>query len=291
MVEDIKTAVITAGGMGIRLFPATRSQSKEMLTVFDKPVLHYVVEEAAAAGLTKVVIVTGRNTESVQQYFSEVKDAERLLRHPENRKRIDRLHDLLNSVKITCVQQPEPRGLGDAVACAADIVDGEPFLLMLGDTIYIHEIPAARQIVEAAKTTGFPMIGVERVPEEYVQLYGIVEGNSIGDDLHQATRIVEKPDADAVNSNLAIAGRYALSGDIFEYLDRTEPGVSGEIELTDALAGMVKDRAVYAVEIKGHRYDVGSRMGRVKATIDLALQKDGLDGELGEYLRQIIEAN
>ena len=242
-------AVIPAAGFGTRFLPATKAQPKEMLPVFDKPTIQYVIEEAVASGIDDILIVTGKNKRSIEDHFDKSFELEHSLKEKGKLNELRRIQDITDLADITYVRQKEQKGLGDAIYCARKHIGGEPFAVMLGDTITKGDVPCTKQLIDVYKKYNSSAIAVERVPDEKVERYGIIDGRPVEDTVYKIDKLVEKPALKDAPTNLAIMGRYFLTPDIFEHIENTEPGVGGEIQLTDALA---KLNVIYGSIFNGH---------------------------------------
>jgi len=285
-MTEIKKAVIPAAGMGIRFLPATKSQPKEMLPIVDKPVIHFVVEELVNSGIDDIIIITGRGKRALEDYFDFMPELENHLKNSGQSNLLKSIDDILNNSSIHFIRQREPKGLGDAILLAEKHIGNEPFVVALGDDIVISEEPAAKQVVNAFNKHNASIIGVEEVPEHLVSSYGVVDGSQIDDSTFQIKDLIEKPTVQHAPSNMGIIGRYVLTSDIFDCLKSTKPGHKGEVQLTDALKILLTKQNIYAYKIKGRRYDIGNKLGFLKATIELALQREDL-GEFRAYLKKI----
>ncbi|MDE1768783.1 MAG: NTP transferase domain-containing protein [Candidatus Micrarchaeota archaeon] len=258
----IRKVVIPAAGLGTRLYPLTRGQPKEMLPIVDKPVIHYVVEEAVKAGIEEILIIIGRGKESVINYFDSNNFDSNL----------DREYGFDKFPEIFFVRQKEPKGLADAINCARGFVGEEPFLVLLGDTIYTTQSKdaVAKQLVKAFESKDAPIIAVEKIGQSEIKYYGIIDGKKVSDRLWLIKDAVEKPDPKDAPSNMGIAGAYVLTSDIFNYIDRLSKGKNGEYQLTDALKAMAKETEVYGYEFEGRRYDIGTKERWIDAFIEFA---------------------
>jgi len=289
MHHAIRKAVIPAAGFGTRFLPATKAQPKEMLPVVDKPTIQYVVEEAAAAGIDDVLIIIGKGKQSIVDHFDRAFQLESELESKGKLKQLEQIRALSELATIHFVRQNEMRGLGDAVRCARMHVNDEPFVVLLGDTIIKGRLPATRQLIDAYNEAHAPIVGVEEVPREKVDRYGIVSVDTRGraDGILDITGIVEKPRVTEAPSNLAICGRYVFEPDIFGYIDRIEQGENDEVQLTDAIRLMRESRPVYAYKIDGVRYDIGNKLDFLKTTVEFAIEREDLGTEFREYLRSL----
>lgn len=278
-------AVIPAAGFGTRFLPATKAQPKEMLPVFDKPTIQYVIEEAVASGIDDILIVTGKNKRSIEDHFDKSFELEYTLQSAGKDDYLKQVRDITDLADICYVRQKEQKGLGDAIYCAKKHIGGEPFAVMLGDTITKGKIPCTKQLIDIYKKYDASAIALEEVPLEKVERYGIIQGEEIEKDVYKIDKLVEKPLKDHAPSNLAIMGRYVLTPDIFNKIDETEPGVGGEIQLTDALS---KLDAIYGDIFKGKTFDIGNRLDWLKTSIEFALDDEKSKDDLVNYLKSIL---
>ncbi|MFW5980604.1 MAG: UTP--glucose-1-phosphate uridylyltransferase GalU [Halanaerobiaceae bacterium] len=285
----VKKAIIPAAGLGTRFLPATKAQPKEMLPLVDKPTIQYIVEEAIEAGIEDILIVTGKNKGSIEDHFDKSIELELSLKEKGKDDLLDLVQDISNLVDIHYIRQKQPKGLGDAIYCARTFINSEPFAVLLGDDVVVADKPVIGQMMELAETTETPVLGVQRVAETDVCKYGIVDYESQKDRVYQVKDLVEKPPLEEAPSNLAILGRYIITPDIFPVLADTEPGKQGEIQLTDALQTLVQKRRMQAYNFKGKRYDIGNKMGFLKATVEFALMRDDLKDDFKKYLQELRE--
>jgi len=281
---DGMKAVIPAAGMGVRFLPLTKNMPKEMLPVVHKPTIQYVVEEAVAAGIDDILIITGRGKRSLEDHFDHSFELEQALEHNGRQGDLDEIRRIVNMANIHYVRQKSPRGLGDAVLLAKQHVGDEPFAVMLGDTINVSAVPVVKQLMDVQRERGGSVIAVEPVPLEKVRDYGIIKGKKIAERLYEVEGLVEKPLPQDAPSDLGITGTYVLSPRIFDCIERTPPGRGGEVQLTDALRLLGKEEALYGLQFEGVRYDIGDKLGWLKTTMHLALE----DPELGEPLRKYL---
>lgn len=285
----IRKAVIPAAGLGTRLLPVTKSMPKEMLPIVDKPVIHYVVEEAVKAGIDDIIIITGKGKRAIEDYFDRSFELEFYLKEKGKEEELKQIEEIGEMVDIYYVRQKKPLGLGDAILYAEKHVNGEPFAVLLGDDIVIGENPAIKQLIEIFEHFNTPVLGVERVPWENVSKYGIVDGKEIQKGLYEVRNLIEKPSKEETPSNIAIVGRYVLTPEVFDALKDVKPGKGGEIQLTDALKLVVeKGTKMLAKEIEGGRYDVGTKLGFIIANIEVALARKDLRDDLRSYLKNIM---
>jgi UTP--glucose-1-phosphate uridylyltransferase len=273
--------VIPAAGLGTRFLPVTKSQPKEMLPVLDRPVIQYVVEEAVAAGADDVLIVTGRGKRALEDHFDANPEFETPSRHPE----LDRLDEVTRKARIHFVRQREPRGLADAISLCRHHTGTEPFGVLLGDTINVCEPPLLRQLWERYETLRTPVLAVETVAAEKVRDYGVVEGDEESPGLYRCRRLIEKPKPGDTPSRLGLTGAYVLTPAIYAAIDRIDPGVGGELQITDALQLLAREQPVYATTFRGTRYDIGDRFLWLRTNLEFALRSK----EFGDRLRPEIE--
>lgn len=285
----IRKAVIPAAGSGTRFLPATKSQPKEMLPIVDTPVIQYVVEEAVAAGITDILMIIGKGKRSIEEHFDRSFQLEAQLQEKGKTAELKAMRRISELADIHFVWQKELKGLGDAVYCARHHVQEEPFVVLLGDTVMDAKVPAARQLLELFERLGEPVVLLEEVDRSRVSRYGVIDGEETEPGIYLVKDFVEKPPADEAPSNLVIAGRYVLTPDIFEYLSKTEPAKDGEIQLTDALRMMVKERPMYGLRLRGRRCDVGNKEGFIRTNIEFALKRDDMADNLRQYIKQLAQ--
>jgi len=278
-------AVIPAAGLGTRFLPYTKTQPKEMLPVVDKPAIQYVVEEAVASGLKDILMVTGRGKRAIEDHFDRNLELEDYLSRTSKTKALTQVREIGGMATIMYVRQKEPLGLGHAVLSVERYVGNEPFAVLLGDDILVDEVPCTKRLVDVFDRKKAPVLAVQEMPLSKVSAYGVVTGKPLGEGLYRVEDIVEKPSPDTVKSNLVSIGRYVFSPGIFEQLKSVKPGVGGEIQLTDAIRGLLKDEEVYALRFGGKRYDVGSRASWLRANIEIAMSKPELREEISELLK------
>ena len=288
----VRKAVLPAAGLGTRFLPATKAQPKEMLPVVDKPLIQYVAEECVASGIEHIIIVTGKGKNAIEDHFDLAPSLERFLEEKGKKDQAEMVRRISNMVRVSYTRQKEPLGLGHAVLVARDLVGDEPFAVLLGDVIIPGNRPATKQLVEVYEATGIGAIAVEQVPREKTHLYGVVDGEPKpqapwGQRLLRIRDLVEKPKPDKAPSNLAITGRYVLPPEIFDCLARTKPGSGNEIQLTDALRILAKERGLWALIYEGISYDAGDKLGFLKATVEIALQNPELGAEFRKYLKSL----
>jgi len=280
----IKKAVIPAAGLGIRFLPATKSVPKEMLPIIDRPVIHFVVREAIAAGIDDLVIITGRGKRAIEDYFDASPELESHLLKNGHYDLLKEIRDISSLIEIHYIRQKAPLGLGDAILKAEKHVGNEPFAVLLGDDIIVDQEPAIRQLIKSHEITSSSVIGIEEVPPEMVSKYGIVEVEK-QESLFLVKNLIEKPEREKAPSNLAIIGRYILTPEIFDCIKKVKPDYRGEIQLTDALKLLLGSQNIYAKKIEGKRYDIGDKLGYVKVIIDFSLEREDLKNGVRNYLR------
>ena len=288
MKREITKAVFPVAGMGSRFLPATKASPKEMLPVVDKPLIQYAVEEAVAAGMTEMIFVTGRNKRAIEDHFDKAAELEAALEERGNEKLLATVRGILPpGAHCVFIRQPETLGLGHAVLCARPLVGDEPFAAILADDLIDAKPSVMTQMVERYSYYRRSVIGVQNVAREETDQYGIVRCGSVLNDVHQIDGIVEKPAPDEAPSTLGVVGRYILSPRIFDHLANARPGKGGEIQLTDAIASLLKQEQVLAYQFQGTRYDCGSKIGYLKATIAFAMSHPDVSEEFIAHLRGV----
>ncbi|RMF90469.1 MAG: UTP--glucose-1-phosphate uridylyltransferase [Methanobacteriota archaeon] len=280
-------AVIPAAGLGTRFLPITKAQPKEMLPVYDRPAIQYVVEEVVQSGIDDILIITGKNKRAIEDHFDRSLELEISLRNREKEEYLRKI-ERISSVDIHFIRQKEQKGLGDAIYCARKYVGGEPFAVLLGDTITVAERPCTRQMMDIFFEVEAPVIAVEEVPMEKVGSYGVISYREDEKGLFLIEDLVEKPEPGEAPSNYAIIGRYLLTPDVFDFIEKTRPGKGGEIQLTDALRLLNRSRQIYGFKFEGRRYDIGNMMDWLKSTVELALADDAVREELSAFLRDVV---
>ncbi|AHA30791.1 UTP--glucose-1-phosphate uridylyltransferase [Exiguobacterium sp. Leaf187] len=286
MKKPIKKAIIPAAGLGTRFLPATKAMPKEMLPILDKPTIQYIVEEAAAAGIEDIIIVTGKHKRAIEDHFDHQYELEAALQASGKTELLEKVCASTNLANIFYVRQKEQKGLGHAIWTARQFIGDEPFAVLLGDDIVESETPAIRQLMDAYEETGQSVIGVQEVEPKETHRYGIIDPLDKEGRLYPVRRFVEKPESGTAPSNLAIMGRYVLTADIFDYLENQSEGAGGEIQLTDAIERLNADQAVYAFDFEGNRHDVGEKLGFVKTTIEYAMKDPEMHEELKAFLKR-----
>ena len=283
----VRKAVIPAAGLGTRFLPATKAQPKEMLPIVDKPTIQYIIEEAAAAGIEDIIVVTGRNKRSIEDHFDRSIELEMELEKDGKEDVLSMVREIPEIANIHFIRQKQPLGLGHAVLTASHFIGDEPFAVMLGDDVVISRKPCLQQMIEVFDEYQTSIVGVQKVSDDVVHKYGIVNGKLVDENVYKVKGLVEKPKREEAPSNIAILGRYILTPEIFKYLETQEKGAGGEIQLTDAMRRLAAEQAMYAYIFRGHRYDVGSKIGFLQANIEFALRNPEISGELKEYLEDL----
>jgi UTP--glucose-1-phosphate uridylyltransferase len=284
----VKKAVIPAAGLGTRFLPATKSQPKEMLPVVDKPAIQYVVEHAVGADLRDILIITGRGKRTIEDHFDRSFELEFHLEETGKHDELKQVREISEMAAIHYIRQKEPLGLGAAVAMAEDHVNGEPFAVLLGDDI-ITSGNLLRQLLEVYDRYGRSVIAVKEVARQDISLYGCVEPEYVEDNLVRVVRIVEKPPPDDAPSNLAAIGYYVLTPEIFDAIRETAPDKGGEVQLTDAINLLAHQQAVYAFVFEGIRYDIGKKLDYLRATVEIAIDREDLGPEFRAILAELVQ--
>ena len=290
-IKRVTKAVFPVAGLGTRFLPATKANPKEMLPVVDKPLIQYAVEEAVAAGITELVFITGRSKRAIPDHFDTAYELEATLEKGGKNEMLEMVRNI-TPPNVTCIyiRQAAPLGLGHAVLCAAPVVGDAPFAVLLADDLIaardpgLHTATCLKDMIEVYNQRGASIIGVEEIPIEFSRRYGIVKPRAVGNGLYEVDDIVEKPAPENAPSNLGVVGRYVLTPRVFDLLRTTQRGAGGEIQLTDALAELIKFERLFAYNIPGHRYDCGSKLGYLEATIEYGLRHP----ELGEDFKQFL---
>jgi len=284
----IKKAVIPAAGFGTRFLPATKAQPKEMLPIIDTPTIQYVVQECVDAGIEDILIVSGKGKRSIEDHFDRNFMLESRILEKEDELLYDQMKHIEDMANIHYIRQKELRGLGDAIYHARYHCSNEPFMVLLGDTIIDSVIPVTQQMTDVYAQYRQTIVGVEAVAQNKVSRYGIVGGEKKSDRIMQLEKMVEKPSEKEAPSNLAIAGRYVLTPEIFPILAKTSPGKGGEIQLTDALRTLLKQEDILAYTIEGKRYDIGNKLDFLKTTVEFALKRKEFSESFREFLKEIL---
>ncbi|OED30494.1 UTP--glucose-1-phosphate uridylyltransferase GalU [Methanosphaera sp. WGK6] len=281
-------AVIPAAGLGTRFLPATKAQPKEMLPVFNKPTIQYVVEEAVNSGIDDILIITGKGKRSIEDHFDRSFELEYSLNQKKKYDYLEEVQEITDMADIYYVRQKNQKGLGDAISCAEKHIGDEAFAVLLGDTITYSQTPCTKQLLNVYEKYGGSTIAIEELPERKIERYGIIDGKCIEDNIYKVDNLVEKPKLEEAPSNLGITGRYILTSDIFDKLKSIEAGVGGEIQLTDAIN---EQENVYATTFEGTIYDIGNTIEWLKSSIDMALTHDDARNEILKHMQQKIDEN
>ncbi len=285
-MKKITKAVIPVAGFGTRFLPFTKAMPKEMLPIIDKPTIQYIVEEAVKAGITDILFVTAAhsNKRSIEDHFDTNLELEMLLEKKGKEEFLKEIKELSSLANIQYIRQKEAKGLGDAILCSKTFVGSDSFAVLLGDDVVVGDVPAIGQLIKAYETKESSIMGVQEVKKEDVNKYGIVSLDNNETNLEKMNDFVEKPNANDAPSNKAVLGRYILTPTIFEYLETQKEGAGNEIQLTDAVKRMMEKEDVYALAFEGKRYDIGDKLGFLKATVDFALQREGLKEDFRKFL-------
>jgi UTP--glucose-1-phosphate uridylyltransferase len=283
----IRKAVFPAAGLGTRFLPATKAQPKEMLPLVDKPIIQYGVEEAVASGVDNIILVTGRGKNAIEDHFDVSVELETFLESRGKRDLLAEIRKISNLINFSYVRQGEPLGLGHAVLVTRNLVGDEPFAVILGDDVIDADPPALRQMIDVFNEVEGPVLAIERVPRDDVSAYGIIDAEEVRPGVYRIRDLVEKPPRAEAPSDLAIIGRYILTPDIFPALEATSSDRTGEIQLTNGLRRLLKDRPIFGCRIDGVRHDTGNKLGFLKAVVYFALRRQDLAGPFVDYLRTI----
>ena len=283
----VRKAIIPAAGLGTRFLPATKAQAKEMLPIVDKPTIQYIIEEAVASGIEDIIIVTGRSKRSIEDHFDKSVELELELEKHGKEEMLAMVRAITDMANIHTIRQKEPRGLGHAIYTARHFIGNEPFAVLLGDDVVVAKKPCLRQMLDVYNEYQTSVLGVQKVAHEVVNKYGIVDCKEVDDRVYKVHDLVEKPPIDKAPSDIAILGRYIITPDIFSYLETQDEGAGGEIQLTDSLRRLSKDQAMYCYNFKGHRYDVGTKIGFLQANIEFALRNPEVSEDMREYIKRL----
>lgn len=289
MTKKITKAVIPAAGLGTRMLPIARTVPKEMLPIVDRPAISYLVEEAAASGITDVLIITNRNKETIENYFDYSPEYEEKLRQAGKYEYIEKIRAICSAVNVMFLRQLETKGLGHAVLRAKAFVGDEPFAVLYGDDIIISEKPVVKQLTDVYEKTGLGVLGVKEVSDELITRYCTLDAKKTENGLYTVTDMIEKPKKEEIITNLSILGRVILPPEIFEILENTPPGAGGEIQLTDAMRTLANRQTMMAVDFEGKRYDMGSKMGFLMANVEQALKNEEFGQEFKDYLKELVK--
>lgn len=283
----IRKAIVPAAGLGTRFLPATKAQPKEMLPIVDKPAIQYVVEEAVASGIEDIIIVTGRGKDAIENHFDRSLELQIVLERQGKEEQLREIERISELASFSYIRQKEPLGLGHAILAAKALVGNEPFAVLLGDDIIDAEVPCLAQMISTFERYQSSIIAVQQVSKEETGSYGIIDPKPVEDSIYQILDLVEKPSPEVAPSDLAIIGRYILMPEIFEALEQTPPDEGGEVQLTNGLRVLLRTQTMYGLAFRGRRYDAGSKLGFLKATLQFALKRPDLAPGLREYLRTL----
>jgi len=283
----VRKGLILAAGYGTRMLPVTKASPKEMLPLVDKPVIHYVVEEAVASGIEQITIVTSGGKRAVENYFDYAPALEKALEEKGDLARRDEIRGIADMAEMVFVRQKEQKGIGHAVLAAESIICGEPFVLYFPDDIIVAEPPVTRQLIDVYERHDGCVLAVEQVPHEEISHYGSMAVEPLEEDVFRVKALVEKPKPEEAPSDLGVVGRYVLTPDVFAALHETKPGIGGEIQITDGLALLLKTHPIFAYRFQGKRYDTGRPLGLLQASLELMLQRPDLGPQLREYLKSL----
>jgi len=282
---NIRKAVIPVAGLGTRFLPATKAIPKEMLTIVDRPTIQYIVEEVVASGIEQVILVTSEGKSAIENHFDYDFTLDTILQKKNKERLAEELNHISNLIDIVSVRQKKPLGLGHAIWSTRNVVGDEPFVVLLGDDLVLSDEPCCHQMISLFDEVQESIVAIQRVPRDQTSNYGIIEGKPFKERTYKVGRMIEKPAPGITDSDLAIIGRYILRPEIFSLLEETEPGHGGEIQLTDALLKLSRERVMYAYEFEGTRFDAGDKLGYLKAIIAFGLRHS----ELGEAFRKHIK--
>ena len=284
----IKKAIIPAAGFGSRFLPATKAQPKEMLPIIDTPTIQYVIEETVKSGILQVLVITGKGKQAIENHFDQSFELEKELERKNKKKQLQEIQQISDMAEIFYIRQKELNGLGDAVRYARNFVGDEPFVVLLGDTVVKSDTPCVRQLIDVYNEYKTPIIGVEEVPENKVDRYGIIEGTPVNGSVFRVSNLIEKPEPKQAPSRLAIGGRYILTPKIFDYIEQTKPGKGGEIQLTDALRDMALQEEILAYKFEGKRYDIGNKLDYLMTEVEFAVDREDLGYEFRQFLKEFV---
>ncbi|MGG3571964.1 UTP--glucose-1-phosphate uridylyltransferase GalU [Bacillus gobiensis] len=287
-MKKVRKAIIPAAGLGTRFLPATKAMPKEMLPIVDKPTIQYIIEEAIESGIEDIIIVTGKGKRAIEDHFDNAPELERNLEEKGKIDLLEKVQKSSNIVDIHYIRQKEPKGLGHAVWCARNFIGDEPFAVLLGDDIIQAKKPCLRQLMDEYENTLSSVIGVQQVPENATNRYGIIDPLTNEGRRYQVKTFVEKPAPGTAPSNLAILGRYIFTPEIFMYLEKQEVGAGGEIQLTDAIQMLNEIQRVFAYDFEGKRYDVGEKLGFIETTLEFAMQDAELRKDLVPFIEKLL---
>jgi UTP--glucose-1-phosphate uridylyltransferase len=288
-MTKVRKAVIPAAGLGTRFLPATKSQPKEMVPVIDKPTIQYVVEEAVGAGITDILVITGRGKRAIEDHFDRNFELEFYLEQGKKHEELEQVQAISEMADIHYIRQRDPLGLGHAVSVARQHVGSEPFAVLLGDDIMVDDSHLLRSMLDVYERYGRSVVAVLEVPQEDIRNYGCVTPETMEEHLVRIRSIVEKPKPEEAPSNLAVIGRYVFTPEIFDALDRITPGAGGELQLTDAISLLLESQTVFGYSFETGRFDIGKKIDFLRATVELALDRDDLGEEFKQFLAEIVQ--
>jgi UTP--glucose-1-phosphate uridylyltransferase len=283
----VRKAAFPAAGLGTRFLPATKAQPKEMLPLVDKPLIQYGVEEALASGIENIIIITGRGKNAIEDHFDVSYELEKILEQRGEKELLSVVHDISDMINLSYVRQKEALGIGHALLTARILIGEEPFACFLGDDIIDSDVPCMKQLLNVFSEKNHPVVAIEEVHPDNVSSYGIIAGKEIADGLFEITDMIEKPAKNEAPTNLAIIGRYVLTPDLFDVLLNVKKDAKGEIQLTNGLRLLLKERPIFGYKFKGTRYDAGNKLGFLKATVEFALKRKDLGEPFRQYLRSL----
>lgn len=286
-MQKIRKAVFPAAGFGTRFLPVTKSQPKEMLPIVDKPVIQYLVEEAVAAGIEEIIIVTGRGKRSIEDHFDFSFELEHTLVEKGKHSLLKEVRAIAKLAKFVYVRQPMPLGDGHAILCAKEVVGDEPFAVLFGDDVVDFKVPAIKQLMNVYEKTGSSVIALQQIDKKESESYGMIKAKSSKGRMHEIEKFIEKPKPSEAPSNLAIIGKYVVTPEIIEALEKAKPSHSGEIRLIDGFMQLQKRQKIYGYEVEGKRYDTGTKLGLLTAGIDFALKRKDLGPQLKKYIKSL----
>jgi UTP--glucose-1-phosphate uridylyltransferase len=287
MTAKIRKAVFPAAGLGTRFLPATKASPKEMLPLVDKPLIQYGVEEAVASGIHSILIITGRDKSAIENHFDISYELEETLRERGKTDILEEVHSVAEIARISYTRQKQALGLGHAIYQAKDYVGNEPFAVVLADDIVDAEVPALRQMIDVYEKYDAPVIATMQVAGEAISRFGVIDAEEVEPNVYKIRDMVEKPPLAEAPSDLAIIGRYVFTPDIFKAIEETEPGSGGEIQITDAMRILLKERPIYALKLDGIRHDAGDKLGFLIANVEFALKRDDLGPQFRKYLKSL----
>ncbi len=283
-MSKVRKAAFPAAGLGTRFLPATKAQPKEMLPLVDKPLIQYGIEEALASGIDNIIVITGRGKNAIEDHFDISFELEKILEQRGETELLKVVRNISDMINVSYVRQKEALGLGHALLTARELIGNEPFACFLGDDIIDSEVPCMKQLLNVFNEKNHPVVAIEEVSWDHVSSYGIIAGKQIGENLYEITDMIEKPSRNDAPSNLAIIGRYVLTPDLFDALLKVEADHKSEIQLTNGLKILLKDRPIFGYKFSGKRYDAGNKLGFLKATVEFALKRKDLGEAFREYL-------